>query len=89
MAEKAVALSAAVFSYILRRDVMTTNPVKFRSWPIGAAVTQHKTQIMRQLQRPFEGNRFTGTNSGAKTTIPDRLNPIKTMKFPSMNLTST
>lgn len=68
---------------------MDTNKVKFRSWPIGAAVTQHKTQLMRQQQRPFEGVRFTGTASGAKTTVPHRVSPVKTMKFPAVNLTSS
>ena len=53
----------------------TNNNVKFRSWPIGAAVTQHKTQTLRQLQRPNNGIKFTGTPSGAKTTVPQKQKP--------------
>ena len=67
----------------------TNNNVKFRSWPIGAAVTQHKTQMLRQLQRPNNGIKFTGAPSGAKTTVPQKVNPVKTMKFPAMNLTTS
>ena len=67
----------------------TNNNVKFRSWPIGAAVTQHKTQMLRQLQRPGGGIKFTGVPSGAKTTTPQRVSPVKTMKFPAMNLTTS
>lgn len=63
--------------------------VNLKSWPIGAAVNQHKTELMRKLQKLTPKPQTTGFSSGVQSSVPEKLEPIKTMKFPSINLTST
>lgn len=54
----------------------TTNTI--RSWPIGSAVAKLKKDMMSQVTRP--------TLSKYTPEVPDKISPVKPIRFPQTNI---